>query len=534
MNRLVIAAIYCAIGFAQTETPPDVKAYREAGKETDPEKKIAAIEKWKAQFPESAMRDSADSQILNTLVTKLPAQQDRIRKFAADIYKRAAEKDKGFTAYNIASEFLNANLLLKDARRYAKKGVEGMVLSKYLQDQIAGYEKRKQTPPPPEELKKRFDNSRAFRLAALGRIEVRLGHTAKGKKLLEESYAGDAANGIVLSELGVLAAKAGDQSKAIEYLIPATLSGRATKEAREVFADAYRKQHNGSLDGMEAMLDAEYTKRYPNPLKLERYQPTDKRSGRIVLAEVFTGSGCAPCAAADLAFEAAMERYSRKDLAVLMYHVHVPRPDPMTTTETLAIAKAYENNGVPTFLIDGKKMSGGGSREMAKSIYDRFGEDIRKGLETPAEAHITAGASVKGKTVSVDARVHDVKSESKDLKVQVVLVEKDLRYNGENGIRFHPMVVRSAKSFDLEGENYRHSFDVDAVSKAIKDHLDDYESKGHRGETFTFAEKMFAINPGHLAVVVFVHDSKTKHVLQAAYIDLGGDGPHATFEASRR
>ena len=257
----------------------------------------------------------------------------------------------------------------------------------------------------------------------------------KGKRLLEESYAADANNVVVQSELGVLAAKAGDDAKAQEYLIPAKLSGRPTKEAAEAFEAVYKKQHNGSLDGVETMLDAEYNKRYPNPVKLERYVATDRRSDRVVLAEVFTGSGCPHCAAADLAFDAAMERYARKELAVIMYHVHVPRPDPMTTTETLAVYKEYAVTGVPTFLIDGKRTTGGGSREMAKGVYDRFGEDIRKGLETPAEAHITAGVSAKENTVSVTARVHGVKSESKDLKVKIALVEKELRHNGENGIR---------------------------------------------------------------------------------------------------
>ena len=42
--------------------------------------------------------------------------------------------------------------LLKDAEGYAKKGVESMRLSTYLREQLAGYEKRKQKPPSPEEL----------------------------------------------------------------------------------------------------------------------------------------------------------------------------------------------------------------------------------------------------------------------------------------------------------------------------------------------------------------------------------------------
>jgi hypothetical protein len=88
------------------------------------------------------------------------------------------------------------------------------------------------------------------------------------------------------------------------------------------------------------------------------------------------------------------------------------------------------------------------------------------------------------------------------------------------------MVVRSIKTFDLDGERYRHSFDLDEASKAIKDHLDEYESKGHHGEPFHFAEKKYQIDANHLAVVIFLHDGNTKHVLQAGYIDLAGDAPH--------
>jgi hypothetical protein len=533
MKRFALILVGCALAFAQTETPPDVKAYREITKETDPETKIAAIEKWKREFPESNMRDTADLAILHTLATRLPAQQDRIRKIAADLYKRAEEKDKGYTAYIIAGELLDANLLFKDAEAYAKKGVEAMSLAKYMKEQLDGYEKRKQEPAPPAELQKRFYNSRAFRVAVLGRIEMRLGHTAKGKKLLEEAYAGDNGNGAVLSELGVIAAKAGDDAKALEFLVPAKLSGRASKEASAAFEQLYKKQHGGSADGLVAMLDAEYAKRFPNPVKVEPYHATEKRSDRVALAELYTGSGCNPCAAADLAFDAALQRFPRKDLAVLIYHLHIPRPDPMTTTETIDIGKSYEVNGTPTFLIDGKKQSGGGPRDLAGATFSRFKRDIEKDLETPAEAHIALEAGRAANIVQVSARVTKVKSESKDLEVGIALVEKEVRYNGENGIRFHAMVVRSVKTVPLAGESYQQSFDVAAISKAIKDHLDDYEAKGHRGEPFTFSEKKYAIDPDHLAAVVFVHDAKTKHVLQSGYVDLSGT-PHPRTEASVR
>ena len=64
--------------------------------------------------------------------------------------------------------------------------------------------------------------------------------------------------------------------------------------------------------------------------------------------------------------------------------------------------------------------------------------------------------------------------------------------------------------------------------------LDDYEAKGHRGETFTFSAKKYQIDRGNLAVVVFVQDAKTRHVLQAGYVDLGtAAGTRPTTEANQ-
>jgi thiol-disulfide isomerase/thioredoxin len=520
----------------KAETPPDVKAWREANKVTDPEKKIEALEKFKHHFPESQMLDSADDTILSTLVKKMPGETARIRHFAASMYARAKDKDKGRVAYNIADEFVSGNVLLKDAESYAKKGVDSMLLATYMKDQLDGYEKRKQKPPSGQELQGRFKQSRSYRVATYAQVELKLGRTAKARKLFEESFAGNPNNGVVLSALGEMAARSGNETKALDYLIPARLSGRASKEANEAFEAIYRKQHGGSLDGLESTLDAEYRTRYPNPVKVEPYKAGEKRSDRVVLAEVFTGSGCPPCTAADLAFDAAMERYSHKDLAVLMFHQHIPKPDPMTNPDTQARAKAYSVNGVPTFVIDGKKDGGGGPREYAKTVYEGFNKDIEKDLETPAEAHITVGAWVKDKTVGVNAAVRGVTGESKDVKVQIALVEKEQRFNGENGVRFHPMVVRAmagkdGSGFALAGERYEQRFDLEAVSKALKAHLDDYEAKGHSGEPFHFLEKKYQIDPNDLAIVVFVQDDQTKHVLQAAYVDLAPAATHPTTES---
>jgi thiol-disulfide isomerase/thioredoxin len=528
-----------AVKPAARETPPDQKAYTEAMRITDPAKKIEALEKFKTDFPSSSYRQVVGTAILSTLVTKLPEQQDRIRNLAREIYRKADRKNRGSTAATIADQLLNGGVLIKEARDYANQALKSMLLATYMQDQIAGYERRKQKPPAGEELQKRFRESRASRLTTLGRIEMKLGHAAKGKQLLEEAYAATPANPALLSALGEIAAKEGEDSKALQYLIPARLSGRAPKPAIQALEGVYRKTHNGSLEGLDAMLDAEYRKLYPNPLHVEPYKPTEKRSDRMVLAEVFTGAGCPPCVAADLAFDGAMERYSRKDLAVIMYHVHVPRPDPMTTAQTQALYKAYEITGVPTFLIDGKKTIGGGAREATKQVFEKFQKDLEKELEEPAGARLKADAAIAGNSVKVKASVDQIKSESNDLKLEIALVEKELRYSGENGVRFHPMVVRAMAGeggggFALtrtSGE-FENTFDVARISKTIQDHLDEYESKGHRGESFTFSEKKYQIDRGSLAVVAFVHDAKTRQVLQAAYVDLAASGTPAVTESA--
>ena len=141
----------------------------------------------------------------------------------------------------------------------------------------------------------------------------------------------------------------------------------------------------------------------------------------------------------------------------------------------------------------------------------------------------------------MSASVDGVKSDSKDLKVQILLVEKEIRHLGENGVRFHPMVVRGFGGEKGEGYaiqpngsgTFDASFDVEAIGKEIRKQLDEYEAKGHRGEKFTFSAKKDQINRADLAVVVFVQDDKTKRVLQASYVDLAPAG-HArpTTEAN--
>ena len=60
-------------------------------------------------------------------------------------------------------------------------------------------------------------------------------------------------NPTIAGVLGELALKAGDDAKALDYLIPARLSGRAPETTNAAFEGLYKKSHNGSLEGLEAI-----------------------------------------------------------------------------------------------------------------------------------------------------------------------------------------------------------------------------------------------------------------------------------------
>ena len=532
------------------EAPSDRKAYQDALKITDPKAKIEALEKFQKDFPDSTMVASAKTNIFSTLAQKFPDQTARIQQMADAMYRSAEKKDKGRIAGQMADTLLTYNLLLQDARRYAKKSLEAMDQAEYLKDQKASYEKRKATAPSDEELVKRFKQSRATRVGALGRIEFKLGKNAEAQRLLEESYAVNANVPAVSGALGELALKTGNEAKALDYLIPTRLSGKAPETSAAALESIYRKNHNGSLDGFEAMLDAEYHKRFPSPIKPVAFKPMEQRSDRLVLAEVFTGSGCPPCVGADLAFEAAMERYGAKNLAVVMYHQHIPQPDPMTNPDSAARYKYYSPLGVPTYKVDGGPVMcvedgkpvecSGDNRDGAKDIYGHLQLTVDRELIAPAQAQVKVQASVAGNLVKVTAAVSGVKSDSKDLNVQVLLLEKELRYSGENGIRFHPMVVRAMGGEKDDGfalksaaASFEQTFDLDKISAGLKTYLDDYQAKPTRGNPFKFIEEKYQIDAHNLAVVVFVQDVKSKRILQSAYVDLNPQAaPHIPTETA--
>jgi len=230
----------------------------------------------------------------------------------------------------------------------------------------------------------------------------------------------------------------------------------------------------------------------------------------------------------DIAFDALMKRYSRQDLVVLEYHLHIPYVDPMANPSTEARAKACEVSGTPSYAIDGKQDSGGSSRDETQSFYDKLNALIRERLEVPAGASLTLDANLAEGVVTVKAKVDDVKSDASELKLQIALVEDSLTYTGQNGVRFHPMVVRSMGGEGAEGwridkakpTTIEFRFDLGKISSELKAHLEQVESKYNT----TLYQNKYELAAGRLSVAAFVQDAKTKSVLQAAFVRVPGGG----------
>ena len=496
-----------------TAVAPDRKAYLDANRISDSKKKIEALQKFLTDFPKSSMLYSAHMSLMNTLIKNAPEQKEDILQHAHKAIDAAPEFARKIICNQVAGGLIEANIMLDKAEEFAARALA-----------IAE-----------EEQAKSMRQSRASYQTIIGRIELKKGKTKDAEKAFKAAYdaipPGDANPTRRTAALGLaeIAEKEGKYDQALPYLAMGAISGPMDASARARLETAYKKTHNDSAEGLEGMLDALYEKEFPSPIKVEPYKPTAARTDRTVLSEVFTGAGCPPCVGADLAFDAFLERYRNKDVIVMMYHQHIPLPDPMTNPSTLARARYYGVRGVPSFAIDGDSSnSGGGSRSMALETYDRLSPLIEKQLESPSEAEIKLKADVDGRVVRVTANVASVKRESGEFKLQLALVEESIRFNGENGIRFHPMVVRSLAGANAGGFALDRSklapiewrFDLNAITEELKNHLDEFE-KGRADDHYTFAERKNVINPANLCLVAFVQDDKTKQVLQAVTLKVG-------------
>jgi len=158
-----------------------------------------------------------------------------------------------------------------------------------------------------------------------------------------------------------------------------------------------------------------------------------------------------------------------------------------------------------------------------------------------------------GSTVKVKTTVSKVASTSDKLRLHIALVEGHVRYSGENGTRFHDMVVRTMAALPApatagtkpeageeaadtpavalpvlgfalkpgQGGTFEYSFDLAKAADDALAHLQDFETNTRKGQ-YSFRQKKHEIDSGKLSVVAFVQDEATKKILQAVYVKVEG------------
>ena len=232
-----------------------------------------------------------------------------------------------------------------------------------------------------------------------------------------------------------------------------------------------------------------------------------------------------------------MERYPADAVIAIAYHANIPEPDPMVVSGGNARRTSYGVSGVPTIEVDGADRIGGGSRDVAPRTYNEYLGMIDHDLVEAPRATVAVHATRDGDKITVTASAANVSADAKDARLQVVLVERELHFTGENGIRVHPMVVRGVAGEHGDGFAVKasgetsadYTFDLAAIKADVTKTLTDELAKRRSTPAGAAADReyraeghaMTAIDPDNLFVVAFVQDG-AKHVLQAARVDVTG------------
>ncbi len=310
----------------------------------------------------------------------------------------------------------------------------------------------------------------------------------------------------------------------------ATTEERAWAESR--LADAARRsaktdivrEADARLQRLKQLL-AEEKKGHFEPLKPDPYSGRrDPRHDRVVLLELFTGAECGPCVAADLAFDALSDAYRTSELITLEYHLHIPRPDPLTCVDSVARAAYYDIHSTPSTVFNGKPAaSNGGPARDGRKKLNQYRFVIDEALKHTKSAAIELEARKIGDQIRIVASAEVLNERDKtpvqSPRLRLVLVEKKVAYSGGNGQTSHHHVVRAfpagVEGTALEGGKGRveTTVSLDKLRADQAAYLKAYpETPKSRGK---FPRALPAIALENLSVVAIVQDNHDRSILHA-------------------
>ena len=490
---------------ARREAPPEQKDLLAAMKIDDLNARIKELERIKAAYPNSTMLSTIDGMILTSRIG-LCATVEAI----ADLQKPGIAQAQGFQKvalfYTSGMQIVNH----KSLSRFDKKKVTEI---------ISGYAAAGRKAIADPEILKSIPARQQGRISAY----VAEFHLLEAQAFLNEGSAAKA-----FKALDAFKVNKGEPGPEFQYASASAnaLAGK-NKEALEGYFEAavdnyldsvdkareYYRKVNGKPDGFEAKLEAKWRELPYHP---ETFKPTAEWKGKAVLAEIFTGSECPPCVAADVGFDGLIESYAPKYLAILEYHLPIPRPDPIMNPATKKRQDYYAVNSTPTTVIDGNKKVGGGTKVMAEGKFKEYRDEINAKINEAPQVVLKAAGTRAGDIVKIEYSFDKI---IPNAEYHIALVQKEEKYRGSNGIVFHKLVVRDLAVLDLAGAKTA-SFDLAASELAADAYLTDFEKTSTRFPNFKFPERHAKIDRAKLRVVFFVQEKESKKVLNSVVADV--------------
>ncbi len=483
------------------QRPPEYNRYRQAMRIQDHNARITELQNILKEFPETQYKSSIEAALVHANIG-LSDSLDKVLKLQAGLLEGQSGLNAVGMYYSLALEILRHEKCDRFAAAQLTEAIE-----KYTQAGLKIVNDPGFAEGLPERQRSAVDFYRANYYLALSQAYLNQERADKSMETLK-AYLD---NG-------------GAKSKAYHYYLGRTheLTGQTEQAfegyfeaAVENFEDSIDKSRQlyqklrGSLQGFDAELEAKWREL---PFHAGDYLPESTWQGKVVVAELFTGAQCPPCVAADLGFDGLIEAYQPRHLAVLEYHLHIPGPDPLTNHASASRAAYYGANSTPTSLFDGEnKHGGGGDRSRAELKFGQYSQAIKEQIYEAPQVKLGVNATVQGDSVQVTFKA------DKDIKgadYHLVLVQKEARYSGSNGIVFHKLVVR--EFITVHPQAGKASIDLKESEKKAAASLVEYE----KANAFSFAEKLTAINRSQLQVVFMVQERESKKILNAAVAEV--------------
>ncbi|MSR75561.1 MAG: hypothetical protein EXS14_08870 [Planctomycetes bacterium] len=327
-------------------------------------------------------------------------------------------------------------------------------------------------------------------------------------------------DGIVNERLGTLYERMGKTERAWSRYLqaaitadggPGGIAGIERLRVKSAVAQPY------SVDEIERMLEG----RAPLFEPATVYRP---REGvvrtRSVLVELFTGVHCKPCAAADLGFEGLMHHFAGGEVTLVQHHLHVPKPDALTTNVGVDRARTLGVAGTPTLLLDGSvQVNAGGPKEDAGKTFRALQAAIEERLKVDTPWRLALKPALQAGRLEVVIEV--VGPDAADAQLTLLVCQRSMLMPGESSIVFHRYVSRGEivdGGVKLRLENGKAVCTVASNLAEL-----DGENADHQDEVEDQAGKPFAlraapIDPAQVVVVGWLTSAGS--VVQSASVEL--------------